>query len=99
MDRDLKNRISVLYQRIVPIGESVDNGRPVKGQPRYRRTDQVRFHIGECEANGEIIVALPFGNMTIKDQPCYNIRYFDGKKVKMATSVPESDIIEVISLK
>lgn len=98
VDKDLKNRISVLYQRIVPIGESVENGKPVKGQPRYRRTDQVRFKIGDCEVNGEIIVALPFGNMTVKDQPCYNIRYFDGTKVKMATSIPESNIIEVISL-
>lgn len=98
VDKDLKNRISVLYQRIVPIGESVENGKPVKGQPRYRRTDQVRFKIGDCEVNGEIIVALPFGNLTVKDQPCYNIRYFDGTKVKMATSIPESNIIEVISL-
>lgn len=98
VDRDLKNRITVLYQRILPIGESVENGRPVKGQPRYRRTDQVRFHVGDCIGNGEILVALPFGNMTVRDQPCYNIRYYDGKKVRTAISVPESDIIEIISL-
>ena len=48
--------------------------------------------------NGEIIVALPYGGLKVKDQPAYNIQYFDGKKTRTATMVPESDIIGVISL-
>lgn len=98
MDRDLKNRITVLYNRIIPIGSNVGDSKPVKGQPRYRRTDQVRFRLGDVECNGEITVALPFGGFKIKDQPCYNIQYFDGKKTKTATQIPESDILEIISL-
>ena len=98
MDRDLKNRITVLYHSIIPLGSNVGDGKPVKGQARYRRTDQVSFMYNGCQCNGEIIVALPYGGLKVKDQPAYNIQYFDGKKTRTATMVPESDIIGVISL-
>lgn len=92
VDRDIGKNVTILYNRIVSGGDQVASCKPVRGQPRYNRGEEVRFKYQGEEVQGKIAVVFAFGSFRQKEQPSYNISFTNGR-AGMAIQVLESDII------
>jgi hypothetical protein len=92
MDRDLGQNVSVLFDRIIPLGEKADNGKPQRGKPAYVRGEEVLFHYKGKEIHGKIAVVFAFGSFKQKEEPSYNIQITEPGESGMAIQVIESDI-------
>lgn len=92
VDRDIGQNVTILYNRIVHAGGMVASSKPMRGQPRYNRGEEVRFLYQGEEVQGKIAVVFAFGSFRQKEQPSYNISFTNGK-AGMAIQVVESDII------
>lgn len=73
MDIDLCANFSVLYQRIVPLGDTVASTAPMMGSPIYRIGDEVIYLKNNEVFCGTIRHIFPWGKNAIRNQPAYEI--------------------------
>ena len=73
IDQDQPHNISVLFNRLVELGETVSASLPRAGEPIYRRDNKVGFFQDGKYAEGTITGIYPWGKARVKDQPVYDI--------------------------
>lgn len=96
VDRDLTEDISILFNKIIPLGEKVQGSDPIVGSPIYQKRQSVQFKdAGGVEMLGIIKNVYPWGMMKDHTQPLYDIIVSDGtgREIKF---VGERSIISVI---
>lgn len=72
-DLDLCDNVSVLFNRVVLLGDTVAATPPLLGEPIYRREDRVVFLKDDEVFCGTIKNVYPWGKLKIKGQPAYDI--------------------------
>lgn len=73
IDQDQPHNISVLFNRLVELGETVSASLPRAGEPIYRRDNRVGFFQDGKYTEGMITGIYPWGKARVKDQPVYDI--------------------------
>ena len=73
VNKDLQNNISVVFNQILMVGETVAASKPILGSPIFKKGDKICFnHDGKCES-GVVVGIYPWGRMKVKDQALYDI--------------------------
>lgn len=93
VERDLDNNISIIFNRVIKLGELVESAKPMCGHPCYARKEEVIFHYKGADIRGIITTVFPFGSFRQKEQPSYNIQITEPGKTGVAIQIVESDII------
>lgn len=90
---DVIDKISVVFSRIIRIGDTIMESETMLGVPKFRKGDAVLFrHEGE-EMMGTIKEVWPWGPFFKHDEPYYGVMPFDDEP-KKPYQVKETDIIE-----
>lgn len=91
---DVNAKISVVFSRIMPLGETIMNSETMLGVPKFRRGDAVLFKNRGEQMMGTIKEVHPWGPLFNKhDEPYYGIMLFETEQ-KKPLLVKETDIIE-----
>lgn len=82
VNKDLCGNISVVFNRILEVGETVAASSPIIGSPIYRKGDKVCFQYqGKCKS-GVVVGIYPWGKMHVKNQAVYDILLEDQSLAK-----------------
>lgn len=97
MDLTVSENETLLYDLILPLGETVENKKYIPGRPRYNRGDDVDFWLNNGKNNirlcGNIEIVDRYGSFERPDEPSYDIcAYYEGEEV-LFKHVPETDVI------
>ena len=93
-DIDVTNKISVIFTRIIRIGEDIMNSQMMLGVPKYRKGDTVFYRVKDQNYMGVIKAVLPWGTFFKHEEPYYEIQPFDTTSKKDVVTAKESHILE-----
>ena len=93
-DLDVIENVSVIFTRIIRIGETILNSETMLGVPKYRTGDTVLYKPGNDVILGVIKNTLPFGTMFKHEEPYYEIIPAGQEDKKKFDTVMESQIVE-----
>lgn len=81
-DQDLVDNVTILFQKVIPITETVGKSKSLPGSPIYKRNDSVAFHDNGVVRIGTIKNIYPWGNLKYRNAPVYDIEteYEESKK-------------------
>lgn len=89
-DEDLDPAITLLFNKVIQLGDYVSCSKPLPGTPVYHRDDLVVFRHDGIEDIGHIRNIYPWGSMRRHDQPFYDIQTETG----LIHMVAEEDILK-----
>lgn len=97
MDLTVSQKETLLFDVILPIGETVEKKEYIPGRPRYNRGEKVDFwsNIGSSRIKlvGNIEIVDRYGSYERPDEPSYDIyAYYDDRNI-LFKHVPETDVI------
>lgn len=90
-DQDVVDNVTILFQKVLPINETVGKSKSLPGSPIYKRGDSVAFHDGDVVRIGVIKNIYPWGNLKHREAPVYDIETEYEASMKRL-SVVETDI-------
>lgn len=76
---DLCGNVSIIFNRILLLGETVAVSLPIIGSPIYHKGDWVFFWNGEHVVRGQVVGIYPWGRLRVNDQALYDIMLPDGE--------------------
>ena len=88
-DLDVTNNLSVIFTRIIRIGENILESETMLGVPKYRKGDAVLIRYNGERIFGKVKEAMPYGTLTKHEEPYYKIVFFDQER-----DIPEITIQE-----
>ena len=95
---DVNSRMTVLFSRIVPIGNIVKNSEVIMGLPKYHKGETVLIrHASEPDSEpqmGMVTDVHPWGPFGKHDEPYYEIALFGEYWGQKAILVKESEVVE-----
>lgn len=93
-DLDVTENISVIFTRIIRIGETIRESETMLGVPKYRRGDTVLIAYEGERLFGTVKEAMPFGTMLRHEAPYYKITLFDTSRSKTEVTIIETRVLE-----
>lgn len=94
LDKTLTPKEVLLYHRVIPLGEEVDELQPVLGKPRYELYQPVKFIFQgkdvQEERIGIVAIRDPYGTFSDPEEPSYDIYAMYGDDVCLFKHHPES---------
>ena len=93
---DVTDKISVVFSRIMKLGNTIANSETIIGVPKYMLGEAVLFKVNEEVMFGTIDEVFPWGPFRKHDEPYYNIdvSLFDENRKNPKIQVKETQIIE-----
>lgn len=89
---DVTDRISVVFSRILTLGQNIRESDTVLGVPKFRREEVVLFDYQGEPMMGMITDILPWGPFGKHDEPYYEILVFADESINLTIS--ESQVYE-----
>lgn len=93
-DLDVVKNISVIFTRIIRIGETIIGSETMLGVPKYRKGDAVLIEYQGEEMLGTVKETYPWGTLFKHEEPYYKITLFDTDRKKPHVTIMESQVIE-----
>ena len=91
---DVTNDVTVVFSRIIRLGETIADSETIIGVPKYRKQDAVLISYEGENLLGTIKDVHPWGPMFHHDEPYYDIVLFDTERKKPVVRVKETQVIE-----
>ncbi len=88
LEQDVSDKVTVLFNKVIPLGDTIHDSAPMVGNPIFHRQDQVYLVEDTTAMFGTVVNVYPWGNMKDHSQPLYDIQT-DSQLLK---SVPESHV-------
>ena len=97
MDLTVSEKETLLYDMILPIGETIEDIAFIPGHPKYTCNDEVNFWwdngAEKIRMSGTIGIVDKYGTFSRPDEPSYDIyAIFEGKE-SLFKHIPETDVI------
>lgn len=73
MDQDITDKVTVLFNKIIALDDTIHTSTPMLGNPTYHKGDQVFFVQEGTTLYGTILNVYPWGNMKDHSMPIYDI--------------------------
>jgi hypothetical protein len=91
---DVGENITVVFSRIIPIGDTIFESATILGSPKYRRHDAVLIEYEGEQLLGTVKDVMPWGTILKHDEPYYDIELYDTSRKKPVVTVKETQVIE-----
>ncbi len=96
IDRDLSENVSVLFKKVIPIGTTIRESKPVPGFPMYKREMEITFMHNDRKTFGVIMNVMPFGSGSKHDEPEYMLRVTDRDAGISTAKIKESEVVSIL---
>lgn len=91
---DVDEHVTVVFSRIIRIGETIAESATILGSPKYRRQDAVLIEYEGEQLLGTVKDVMPWGTILKHDEPYYDIELYDTDRKKPVVTVKETQVIE-----
>ena len=91
---DTDPRVTVIFSRIIRIGQTIAESETMIGVPKFMKHDTVLINYNEEILLGKIKSVMPYGTLFKHDEPYYDIDLYDQSRDKTTVTIKETQIIE-----